>query len=92
MPRIALNAQQRREHKVISLKGWVVAQMKLTGKHQADVADVLGLSVGRVSQMLKIPKGKGDKTNPDPFSYGQVLTLCEYFGVDEDERRKLLTM
>ncbi len=39
MPRIALNAQQRREHKVISLKGWVVAQMKLTGKHQADVAD-----------------------------------------------------
>lgn len=92
MPRVALNAQQRLEQKVISMKGWVCYQMKLTGKRQADVAEALGVTTGRVSQMLKIPNGKGDRVNPDPFSYGQVLALCEFFGVDEDERRKLLTM
>lgn len=92
MPRVALNDRQRREQKIIGLKGWVAAQMKLNGKRQADIAEALGVTTGRVSQMLKVPKGKGDKTNPDPFSYGQVLILCEFFGVDEDERRKLLTL
>lgn len=92
MPRVALNDRQRREQKVIALKGWVTAQMKLTGKRQADVAEALGVTTGRVSQMLKIPKGKGDSVNPDPFSYGQVLALCEYFRVDGEERQKLLTL
>lgn len=91
MPRVALAAAQRRDYKVRDFKGWVVKQMKLTGKRQADVAAVLGVSAGRVSQMLKIPQ-KGDRTNPDPFSYGQVLALCEFFGVDGEERQKLLTL
>ena len=93
MPRVVLTAQQRREHKIIDLKGWVVKQMKLNGKRQADVAKVLGLSIGRVSQMLKIPsRNDKNKVNPDPFSYGQVLTLCEFFGVDGEERQRLLTL
>lgn len=93
MPRVTLNAQQRRERKIIDLKGWVVKQMKLTGKRQKDVAEFLGLSPGRVSVMLKIPsKLEKEKVNPDPFSYGQVLALCEFFGVDGEERQKLLTL
>lgn len=93
MPKVVLNAAQRRDYKVRDFKGWVVKQMKLNGKRQVDVAEVLGVSVGRVSQMLKIPdKGCKAKVNPDPFSYGQVLALCELFEVDDDERRKLLTM
>ena len=91
MPRVALTAAQRRDYKLRDFKGWVVKQMKLNNKRQADVAAVLGLSTSRVSQMLKIPKGKNDKTDPDPFSYGQVLTLCEFFGVDSEERQRLLT-
>jgi len=92
MPRVALTAAQRRDYKLRDFKGWVTKQMKLNGKRQADVAVVLGLSTSRVSQMLKIPKGKNDKTDPDPFSYGQVLTLCEFFGVDGEERQRLLTL
>ncbi len=94
MPRVALTAQQRREYKTIDLKGWIVKQMKLNGKRQADVAEALGLSVGRVSQMLKIPDRKkgAERVNPDPFSYGQILTLCEFFNVDDEEKKKLLTL
>lgn len=93
MPRVALTAQQRREHKIIDLKGWIVKQMKLNGKRQADVAEALGLSTGRVSQMLKIPsKNDKDKVNPDPFSYGQLLMLCEFFNADDEERKKLLIL
>ncbi len=93
MPRVALTAAQHRDYKVRDFKGWVVKQMKLNGKRQADVAAVLGVSVGRVSQMLKIPdKGCHAKVNPDPFSYGQVLALCELFEVDGEERQKLLTL
>ena len=69
MPRVALTAAQRRDYKLRDFKGWVTKQMKLNGKRQADVAAVLGLSTSRVSQMLKIPKGKNDKTDPDPFTY-----------------------
>ena len=32
------------------------------------------------------------KVNPDPFSYGQVITLCELFGADGEERKKLLML
>ncbi len=92
MPKVALTTAQRREYKVRDFKGWVTMQMKLNGKRQADVAAVLGISAGRVSQMLKIPHGKEDKVNPDPFSYGQVLALCEFFGVDGEERQQLLTL
>ena len=93
MPRVSLTAAQRRDYKVRDFKGWVVKQMKLHNKRQADVAAVLGVSVGRVSQMLKIPdKGCRAKVNSDPFSYGQVLALCELFEVDGEERQKLLTL
>ena len=93
MPRVSLTAAQRRDYKVRDFKGWVVKQMKLNHKQQADVAEALGVSVGRVSQMLKIPeRGCRVKVNPDPFSYGQVLALCELFEVDGEERQKLLTL
>lgn len=89
MPRVALTAAQRREYKVRDFKGWVVKQMKLNNKRQADVAKALGISQQMVSRMLAV---KGAKAKPDPFSYGQVLTLCELFGVDGEERQKLLTL
>lgn len=95
MPRVALSSQQKREHKLRDFKGWVARQMKLTGKRQADVAEALGISCGRISQMLKIPdpkKDKGKKEEKDPFSYGQVLILCDFFGVDGEEKERLLTL
>lgn len=45
--------------------------------------------------MLKIPdpkKDKGKKEEKDPFSYGQVLILCDFFGVDGEEKERLLTL
>lgn len=95
MPRVALSQGQRRDYKLRDFKVWVTMQMKLNKKRQADIAEVLGVSVGRVSQMLKIPdpkKDKGKKEEKDPFSYGQVLLLCHYFGVGGEEKERLLTL
>ncbi len=96
MPRVDIKKQ---EYKILDFKGWVAKQMKLTGKKQGEVAEALGISPGRMSQMLKIPdvkkrsaKKKGEKLKMDVFSYGQVLTLCEFFEVDEEERKKLLIL
>ena len=91
MPR---NHLDRKRYKLKDLKKWVKMQMAATGKTQAEVGKVLGISQGMVSQMLKDPdkRKKGEKVNPDPFSYGQVLTLCEYFEVDGEEKQRLLTM
>lgn len=94
MPRVSLSSEQKREYKLKDFKGWVRLQMYLHGNKQEDVAKVLGVSQGRVSQMLKIPKNKKEEkeVKKDPFTYGQVLTLCEYFGVDEKEKIRLLTI
>lgn len=62
---------------------------------QAEVAKALGLSQGRLSQMLKVPdpkKDKGKKEEKDPFSYGQVLILCDFFEADREEKARLLTL
>ena len=99
MPRIALGEEQKKMYKILDFKGWVAKQMKLAGKNQTEVAEALGISPGRMSQMLKIPetkdrnkKKKGEKLEMDVFSYGQVLTLCEFFGVDGEEKERLLTL
>lgn len=89
MPRVALSREQKRDYKLQDFKKWVSMQMEATEKTQADVGKALGISQGRVSQMLK---QKGEKVIKDPFSYGQVLTLCEFFGADEKEKGRLLTL
>ena len=69
-------------------------QMHEHGRTQEDVGKAIGVSQSTLSKMLKIPK-KGEKDRrikPDPFTYGQVLMLCEYFGADEKARKRLLTM
>ena len=89
MPRVALSREQKRDYKLQDFKKWVSMQMEATEKTQADVGKALGISQGRVSQMLK---QKGEKVIKDPFSYGQVLTLCEFFRADEKEKGRLLTL
>lgn len=91
MPRVEI---KKKEYKLRDFKGWVVQQMRVHHKTQKDVGDVLGVSQPKVSQMLKIPKNKKEecKVKKDPFTYGQVITLCEFFGVDKEERGKLLTL
>lgn len=96
MPRVDL---KKKEYKILDFKGWVEKQMHLNGKNQKDVAEALDISPGMVSQMLKVPdtkerskKKKGGKLAMDVFSYGQVLTLCEFFGVDKEEKERLLTL
>ncbi len=93
VPRVALSMEQRMDYKLRDFKGWVIMQMKLNHKTQKEVGKALGVSQSKVSQMLKVPKdGKEErKVKKDPFTYGQVLTLCEFFGVDEKEKQKLFT-
>lgn len=96
MPKAALSFEQRKAYKLKYFKCWIVSQMKLTGKTQKDVGDALGLSQGTVSTMLTVAdvrrKGNGRRINPDPFSYGQILTLFELFGTEAEERQRLLTL
>lgn len=92
MPRVGI---KKKEYKILDLKGWVQQKMKMTGKRQADVAKALGVSQGRVSQMLKVPDRKGGRIREseiDVFSYGDLLVLCELFEVDGDEKQRLLTL
>ena len=99
MGRVALGEEQRKMYKILDFMGWVEKQRKLNKKTQAEVAKALGISTGRLSQMLTVPepkdrakKKKGGKFEMDVFSYGQILTLCEFFGVDGDEKERLLTL
>ncbi len=88
MPRVAI---KKKNYKILDLKGWVVHQMKMSGLKQSDVARALGISQSRVSVMLKIPK-RGERIPVDVFTYGDLLTLCELFGVTDEEKQKLLTL
>lgn len=99
MPRVALGEDQKKMNKILDLKTWVDKQRKLNKKTQAEVAEVLGISPGRLSQMLAVPdpkdrgkKKKGGKLDIAVFSYGQLLTLCKYFEVDGEEKERLLTL
>ena len=93
MPRVSIN---RKEYKLNDFKGWVTAQMRLHHKTQAEVGQALGISQSALSQMLKVKdkkkSKKDEKIKPDPFSYGDLLTLCELFEVSEEEKQRLLTM
>lgn len=93
MPKVALSIEQKKAYKVKDLKGWVWKQMKLSGKSQTEVAKAIGISQPRLSDMLRIAeKGDKRKDNPDPFTYGDLLTLCELFDVSDEEKIRLLTL
>lgn len=88
--RVTFSVEQKKAYKLKDFKGWVVKQMKLTGKTQSDVGKALGLSQSMVSARLKIPGSKSSKRiNPDPFSYGDLFDL---FDTDEEEMKRLLTL
>ncbi len=86
MPRVDA---KKKEYKLQDFKKWIKTKMAATDKTQEDVGKALGLSQGRVSQMLRC---KGKNVEKDPFSYGQVLTLCVLFGASEEEKEKFLTL
>lgn len=88
MPRVAI---KRKEYKMLDLKGWVCHQMKLHGMKQSDVGNALGVTQAQVSYMLRMPR-KGARASVDPFSYGDLLTLCELFEVSDEEKQRLLTL
>lgn len=88
MPRVSI---KKKEYKILDLKGWVVHQMKISGLKQSDLAKALGISQPRVSVKLKVPK-KGEKAPIDVFTYGDLLILCDLFGVSDEEKQRLLTM
>ncbi len=93
MPRVALSLEQRKEYKMKDLKGWVHHQMKLSGKNQTEVAKALGISQSRLSGRLRIAKkGETGKVTADPFSYGDLLILCNLFEVSDAEKQRLLTL
>lgn len=92
MPRIALSIEQKKAYKVKDLKGWVRHQMKLSGKKQKDIAEALGISQPQISKMLKVSVKKGERATADPFTYGDLLTLCDLFEVSDTEKQRLLTL
>lgn len=88
MPRVSI---KKKDYKLLDLKGWVTAQMKIHHLRQVDIADALGLDQPQVSCRLKIPK-KGERVNPDPWTYGDLLTLFQLFETSDEEKLRLLTL
>jgi len=92
MPRVKpLTTEQKRDRKVLDLKLWIKKQLKQNGMTRCDLAKALGVTPGRVTQLLHIPE-KGEKEKTDVFSYGTLLILCDVFGVDGNEKEYLLTL
>lgn len=91
MPRVALGIEQKRTYKEIDLKLWIKKQMKINNIKRAELAEALGVTPGRVSQLLRIPE-KGEHVKTDVISYGTLLVLCNLFQVDGNEKEKLLTL
>lgn len=89
MPRILAKKQ---EYKVLDLKKWIKMQMAANDMNQTMVGEALGISQEMVSKRLSNKKEGGRIVNKDPFSYGDLLILCDLFGVDKEEKEKLLTM
>lgn len=89
MPRILAKKQ---EYKVLDLKKWIKMQMAANEMNQETVGKALGISQAMVSKRLSNMKEGGRIVNKDPFSYGDLLILCELFGIDKEEKQKLLTM
>lgn len=91
MPRIEA---KKKQYKILDLKGWVVHQAKMNRISQQRIAEALGVSQARVSQMLSVPKDPKDRTEPkiDVFSYGDLLSLFDLFGTSAEEMVKLLTL
>ena len=90
MPRVAFGLDQRVEYKLLDFKKWVLEQMARNGINQDDLGKAIGASQGQVSQMLKIPKKKGERIKSDLFTLGQVLILFDLFEADEKTKKNLL--
>lgn len=88
MPRVEI---KKKEYKLLDLKGWITAQMKIHHLRQVDIADALGLDQPQISGRLKIPKN-GERVNPDPWTYGDLLTLFELFGTPDEEKKRIMTL
>ena len=91
--RVALNSEQRKDYKLKDLKKWIKCKMAENDITQKQVGEVLGLSQGMISMMLKeADKKKDPHVSKDPFSYGQILLLCDLFDITKEEKEKLLTL
>ena len=88
MPRVKV---KKKEYMVRDLAGWVAGKMHTCGLKQEDVAKELGISQQAFSNRLN-PKKYRSGAIKDPFSYGDMLTLCKLFDVGADEKEKLLTL
>lgn len=88
MPRIKA---KKREYMIRDLAGWVAGKMHTCGFKQEDVAKELGISQQALSNRINPGKYKRGEIK-DPFSYGDMLTLCKLFDVDGEEKEKLLTL
>ncbi len=90
MPRVTI---KKKEYKLIDFKVWVIGQMALNHKTQAQLGEALGVTQGEISQKLKIPdKRKKEKVRLDAFTLGQVLEIFDYFDASPEDRLRLLTM
>lgn len=91
MPRVALTTEQKKEHKINSLTGWVIGQMHIHGLKQCEVAAELGISQPYFSIMLN-PKEYKKKRVKDPFSYGDLLILFKLFDTPLEEMGRLMKL
>lgn len=85
MPRVTI---KKKDYKLKDFKGWVDKQRRIHGLKQIDVAKALGISQQGLSARLKVEDGK----MPDPFSYGDLLTLFDLFETTDEEKLYLMKL
>lgn len=91
MARVALTAEQKKEHRIKELTGWVVSQMHIHGLYQDEVAKKLGIKQSSLSARLN-PEEYKKKLKKDPFSYGDMLILFQLFDTPLEEIGRLMKL
>lgn len=72
MPRVAIN---KKKYKVNDIGGWVSGKLFKEGKSQTDLAKELDTTQQAISY----------KINNNTFTYGDLLTIFEFFDVEDEE-------
>lgn len=80
MPRVALNAEQRKAYKLKDLYTWIKGRMSLKNITQADIGAALGVSQTAVSaKLLNLKKGK------DALKHGELMIFFKELDATDDD-------
>ncbi len=88
MPRVSLTKEQKKDHKLQDLAGWIAQKMFLKGLKQEDLGSILKISQPAVHERLEKSKEKGK----DIFKAGELMLLFKELDATDEEILRLMKL